>query len=108
VPSDFTGVLAAVDLNGDGIPDIVAQSGEGLVVLLGQTGLQFSPPTHYAFSEPIGYNPGTDSTLIADYNKDGNLDVATFGANGIYITYGAMMGPLTLNPSCNPPSSIAS
>ena len=98
---DFLGVIGVYDLNGDGILDILANSGEGIVVLFGQSGLQFSAPIHYAFPVPgtSPFNGGVpDSTLVADYNKDGILDVASLGANGIYITYGKSDGSFDAQP----------
>lgn len=105
--ADFTGVIAIDDLNGDGIPDILAQSGEGLVVFLGQPGLQFSQPTHYSFFNSGPFNGDQDdASLIADFNKDGNLDLATLGANGIYITYGRNDGTFDAQPLVESGTSI--
>jgi hypothetical protein len=78
------------DVNGDGIPDVLAFSGDGMAVLLGQPGLTFGAPAHYAqaFS---GY--GLSARISAqeeytDLNGDGLIDVLAAGPNGLYLTYG--------------------
>lgn len=96
--------VAIADLNGDGIPDVIASCGYGLSVMLGQSALNFSYPTHYVTGllENLGlaiYEGGTlrygygDFTLkIADLNRDGHTDIVTIGTNGIYINYGRSDG----------------
>ena len=97
--ADFISPFAARDLNGDGYPDILALSADGLVIFFGKPGMQFSAPVHYAFYDPesIDEDQG-DPSLIADYNLDGNLDLAMPGANGIYITYGKSDGTFDAPP----------
>ena len=96
---DFISPVAVRDLNHDGYPDILALSGDGLAVFLGQPGLQFAAPAHYAFYNFGGFNTGQGNpALIADYNHDGQLDLAMPGANGIYITYGRADGTFDVAP----------
>ncbi len=61
--------------------------------------MHFTDPVHYAFynSEPFDEDQG-DPSLIADYNLDGNLDLAMPGVNGIYITYGRSDGTFDAPP----------
>jgi FG-GAP-like repeat len=90
--------LAVLDLNGDGLPDVLAEAGDGLTVILGRSQLEFDSPTHYA----TGYLPSTSglglggefATQIADLNGDGLPDLASIGPNGIYITYARKAGTL--------------
>jgi len=85
----FNFPIAVVDLNGDGIPDILATSDDGLAVLLGGPGLTFSTPLHYANSV-VGYSSGVPlptQSQLADMNGDGLPDLVSVGPNGIYILY---------------------
>lgn len=83
--------LGVFDLNGDGVPDILGTSGDGLAVLLGGPGLTFSSPQHYAEAW-VGNDTisvfATYQSSIADMNGDGIPDIVAAGPNGIYITYG--------------------
>lgn len=80
-------LLAAQDLNGDGMPDMIGVGNEGTVIYLGKPGLQFAPPTLYSFY-PRYSNFGLNDPLIGDYNGDGVLDLATAAFDGLYIAYG--------------------
>ena len=97
--ADFISPFATRDLNGDGYPDILALSADGLVIFFGKPGMQFSAPVHYAFYNPESFDEDQgDPSLIADYNLDGNLDLAMPGVNGIYITYGRSDGTFDASP----------
>jgi hypothetical protein len=90
----FLTPIAVADLNGDGILDIMADSGDGLAVLLGGPNLTFTTPQHYAEAN-IGYGGGIYALYqygVHDINGDGIPDVIAGGPNGIYITYGKKDG----------------
>ncbi len=89
--------VAVADLNGDGIPDVLASSGDGLAVLLGGPGLTFTVPLHYAAAE-VGYGSGLVSlyeSQIIDMNGDAIPDIVAAGPNGLYISYGRKDGSFT-------------
>jgi len=91
--SKMTFSLAAKDLNGDGMPDMIGIGGEGTIIYLGKPGLQFELPVAYSFY-PVSNSFGLNDPLIGDYNGDGILDLATAGFDGIYIAYGRGDGSL--------------
>lgn len=77
----------AVDMNGDGLKDIVALQGrgdEGIHVFYQEKNLQFS------HSKVISLRPGMGSNWfeLVDYNGDGHLDIALVcGGNDKYPEY---------------------
>lgn len=82
---------ACLDLNGDGIPDILAYGNDGLTVILGLPNLQFAKPTHY----PVPQATGTYSLVqyvLLDMNGDGHPDFVAAGPGGVYIAYGRADG----------------
>ena len=91
--------VAALDLNHDGILDLaVADHGPGspgkVFVLLGRAGGTFGPGVFY----PAGQNPL--SVTIADFNGDGNPDLAVTAAdNTLSILLGNAAGTFHAGPS---------
>ncbi len=70
----FVGEMVAADLNHDGTPDIVTASG----VLLAKGDGTFRPFSVFP-TAALRPDAGVDFTpAVADFNGDGNLDVATF------------------------------
>ena len=63
------------DLNHDGKPDLVIASAfnQGIEVLLGNGDGTFAAPVSYS-TDSFGAAP--DATVVADFNMDGNLDIA--------------------------------
>ena len=97
ISADVPWPVAVLDLNGDGILDIVATSSDGLEVLLGAPGLQFADPVHYAAGYPA--SNGEESSQLTDMNQDGHVDVVAAGPNGIYISYGSGDGTFKTAPA---------
>lgn len=95
-PGTFHVPFAVVDLNNDGVPDILGGADDGFTVILGRGALTFETPTHYA----TGYLPmnlgiiGEFASVVADLNNDGLPDIVSIGPNGIYITYARKDGTL--------------
>jgi FG-GAP-like repeat/Abnormal spindle-like microcephaly-assoc'd, ASPM-SPD-2-Hydin len=74
--------LAIADLNGDHIPDIVANTNGQLAVLLGNGDGTFGAPVSYfAGSQP-------NSFVIGNFNNDGNPDVVSCSMAGIGVLLG--------------------
>jgi glycosidase len=75
--------VAAGDFNGDGRPDFVAATGNGISVFLGSGGGSFGAPLNSA----AGANPLALAT--GDFNGDGRLDVTAVNQNaGVSILLG--------------------
>ncbi len=94
IPLDEYGIWditvgAAGDLNGDGKPDLIISNYSGLAVLFGKGDGAFgNPRSYYTQCYP-------DDMAIADFDGDGNLDVAQAGSSeptcfssGIHIMFG--------------------
>ncbi|WP_041596899.1 FG-GAP-like repeat-containing protein [Granulicella tundricola] len=89
------------DVNGDGIPDILAYSGDGLAVFLGAPGLSFGPPREYAIAA-VGFAFLVDQAAqqqFVDLNGDGLMDLLSCGPNGLYLTYGHADGTFGTAPA---------
>jgi len=97
--ADFTLPFAARDLDGDGYLDVLGLSADGLVIFFGRPGVHFAAPVHYAFYNVGGFDQDQGCpSLIADYDLDGNPDLAMPEVNGIYITYGKPDGTFDALP----------
>jgi hypothetical protein len=88
--SPSTGQLvAAGDLNGDGIPDLTFISDSGLVVSLGHNGLTFGPPLTSISGGSTGpYTTLPDTPVVGDFNSDGHTDLAAAVEGGIELLFG--------------------
>ena len=82
---DFNGrsTVVAADFNNDGIPDLAASGGGDFVIIFlgnGDGTFTLLPASQYI---PTGTYP--DSMTVADFNGDGNLDlaIADFGSDGV-------------------------
>jgi len=80
--------LAVVDVNGDGIPDIVTANDVftvgvpgSVTVLLGQAGGGFVP----AAGSPFAVAPGPQSVAVADVNGDGRPDIVVAGEGATQV-----------------------
>jgi hypothetical protein len=95
---DGIGSLAITDLNGDGLPDILAQTvGFQFLTFLGNGDGTFSGPHGFA-----GLSGNSNSALVvtADFNRDGLADFATY-QGGLAIYNGALAPVLSLASSAN-------
>ena len=83
--------IAIGDLKNNGKPDIVVatQAANRISVLLGNGDGTFEDPASYS-TKPIGVSPM--GAVIADFNQDGNLDIAVTAQatakNGVGVFYG--------------------
>ena len=86
--------VAVADFNGDGIPDLVISSDQGIAtVLLGKGDGTFTaaPSITVALPENAG-------VATADFNQDGKVDLVFAGANGSALVYlGNGNGTFTLS-----------
>lgn len=94
VPNTNVIYAAVGDLNGDGNPDIVAstletQTVNGFAVLLGKGDGTFGAPVTYNGNAP-------EQLVLADFNKDGHLDVAASDLLKVDVSLGK--GDGTLGP----------
>ena len=88
-PLSFSpGSVEVADLNGDGKLDLVAVDFSGSVaILLGNGDGTFQPAVTYSIGNGLG---GMDEAVIADFNTDGKLDIASIASfdTGPAIIYG--------------------
>jgi hypothetical protein len=79
----YCGPLAAGDFNGDGIQDLAFTGGllDSVSLLLGKGDGTFAPAQNFA----SGSGSVTESIAVADFNGDGNLDMAVANTAGFSI-----------------------
>jgi hypothetical protein len=105
--TDFRG--NEIDLDGDGILDVVAIGTPGVVYAFGQqtgsgeTGRDtyslgtmhiatIDPSGSSAFNRDWGWNNTDTQRMLADVNGDGHVDIVGFGNAGVYLSLGATPG----------------
>ena len=82
--NDYTTSITLADLNGDGKPDVVVSTNNGLYTMMGQGDGTFQLSNGIPIS---GNSP--QLTSLADLNGDGNLDiVASNGLGGLSVFLG--------------------
>jgi hypothetical protein len=92
-PSQGNPLVAAVDLNGDGIPDLIFLTPSGLAVSLGSTGRTFgSTLTTISGGSMSPYSTLPTKPLTADFNRDGYVDIAMAVEGGIELLFGSGNG----------------
>jgi hypothetical protein len=76
--------LVSGDMDGDGAEDLVWHDGYGnLRVARNQWGGYFAAPVSHRVSSSYTPSPSDISTVLADFDGNGSLDVATIGGNGL-------------------------
>jgi hypothetical protein len=83
-------LLAVTDLNGDGIPDAVISSANGIGILPGQGSFKFGPVTYFV----AGTSQPFSSSVFADFNSDGHTDFAVPAHDGVILLLGNADGSL--------------
>ncbi|MDT7516991.1 FG-GAP-like repeat-containing protein [Rhodoferax mekongensis] len=77
-----------VDVNGDGLPDIVGFSSTGVMVAL-NTGTSFAPATNWIAQFGTSAGGWTDNNVqprqLVDVNADGLPDIVGFGPAGVMV-----------------------
>jgi len=98
---------AALDLNGDGLPDLIIDGGptgfavpSGMGACFGNSDGTFQPPVFYQ----AGGDVDLGTLAIGDFNSDGIPDVALAGNSGIWLFFGrggGIFNPGVLIPVSN-------
>ncbi len=89
--SPITG--AAADFNGDGKLDlaIANENGRTISILLGNGDGTFQAPVARAFAAP-GHSATASSVIAADFNEDGNMDLAVTDSSTVPGTVSILLG----------------
>lgn len=94
--------LAVGDFNVDGIPDLAVANGTAgtVTVLLGLGNATYKPTT----SSPITVGTGPDALAVADFNGDGDPDlaVANAGSNNVLVLKGDGTGNFSAFAAASP------
>jgi hypothetical protein len=97
--------VAIADLNGDGVPDLLLANNfsDNVAVLFGNGNGTFGSPTVYAVGDrPANTSPTGNGIAIADFNRDGQLDVAVSDSNAGTVT--ALLTPVSTHLIINAPT----
>jgi hypothetical protein len=92
-----------LDINGDGIMDVIGIGARGVEYAYGQynSGIYSLTPTHVAFNDPMqvtfgrdqGWMNGSSVRYIADVNNDSRPDIVGFGDQGVWLSLGQLAQP---------------
>lgn len=88
-PANAT-LRSQVDLNKDGIPDLLLGLNGGIVVVLSNGNGTWQTPRQY----PIGASSSTAEFAVEDFNRDGNPDVIFTNRENAYLLLGNGDGTL--------------
>ncbi len=98
IPSPSVSAVAVADMNGDGHPDVVISASDGLHVLINTGGTFADHGAVPLYGTLLGFQDIITNTAqidIADFNKDGTLDVAAAIDGIVYIFPGDGKGGLS-------------
>jgi uncharacterized protein (TIGR03437 family) len=90
--SIYGGVLVVGGFNGDGRLDVVVATASGLAVILNLGHASFGPAISTGISQPA-------PVAIADFNKDGKLDLAAYGQIAFGRGDGTFLPPRPTSPT---------